>query len=86
MVTREELAQVLNYPATGVSLITHGSMPVFIDQGLTSYPTVLTGAGVVGVEIQISPQVLRQVTDGEVLPLARRINIEPAGGCEAYGL
>lgn len=70
MASREQLARVLNYPATGVSPITHGSMPVFIDQGLMSYPTALTGARRVGVEIQVSPQVLRQVTDGEVLPLA----------------
>lgn len=44
--------------ATGVSLLTHGSMALFMGQGLTSYPSALTAAGTAGEGVQISAQLL----------------------------
>lgn len=70
MATEDELAHVLGYPPTGVSPIGAGSTPVFIDEGITVFPTALIGAGEVGVEIEVSPQALKQVTRGVVVPIA----------------
>jgi Cys-tRNA(Pro)/Cys-tRNA(Cys) deacylase len=65
-----ELQEQLGYPATGVSPIGVGATPVFMDQRLLELPTILVGAGVVGVEIEIAPADLRVITQAAVLPLA----------------
>ncbi|MGB3905882.1 MAG: YbaK/EbsC family protein [Anaerolineae bacterium] len=70
MASREELARTLGYPASGVSPISAGSPPVFLDQGIMDFPTVLIGGGEVGVEIEISPRALQHMTDGEVVSIA----------------
>jgi prolyl-tRNA editing enzyme YbaK/EbsC (Cys-tRNA(Pro) deacylase) len=53
--------------AHGVSLV--GATPVFMDERLLEQPTILIGAGVVGVEIEIAPADLRAITQADVLPL-----------------
>jgi Cys-tRNA(Pro)/Cys-tRNA(Cys) deacylase len=70
MAKKEELARILGYPPTGVSPLGAGSVPVFLDEGLMGLPTVLIGAGDVGVEIEISPQALRMITQAVVVPIA----------------
>lgn len=69
MANQPTLARVLAYPPTGVSRIGVGSIPVFIDQQLMEFPTILIGAGEVGCEIEISPQALQQLTEATVLSL-----------------
>lgn len=71
MAKAEELADVLGYPPTGVSPLGAGSIPVLIDMGIMGFPTVLVGGGEVGVEIEISPQALEEVTQGTVVPLTK---------------
>jgi Cys-tRNA(Pro)/Cys-tRNA(Cys) deacylase len=72
MAKKEELARILGYPPTGVSPIGGGSLPVFIDESLMGCPTVLIGAGEVGVEIELSPEALKEVTQAEVAPIAQK--------------
>jgi Cys-tRNA(Pro)/Cys-tRNA(Cys) deacylase len=72
MAKQEELARILGYPPTGVSPVGGGSLPVFIDESLVAFPTVLIGAGEVRVEIEISPGALKEVTQAEVVPIAQR--------------
>jgi Cys-tRNA(Pro)/Cys-tRNA(Cys) deacylase len=70
LATAAELQEQLGYPATGVSPIGVGATPVFMDERLLEQPTLLIGAGVVGVEIEIAPADLRAITQAAVLPLA----------------
>lgn len=57
-----DLAAVAGYPEKGVSPIGVGSVPVFIDEGLFDFATILVGAGEAGVEIEIAPADLAGVT------------------------
>lgn len=70
--SKQALARVLGYPQTGVSPIGARGIPVLIDEALMQFPSVLIGGGEVGVEIEIAPQSLKQITDAAVLPLAAR--------------
>jgi len=70
MASKEELLRVLDYPPTGVSPIGSGSVPVFIDERLMLFSTILIGSGQVGIEIEISPQALKEITGATVLPVS----------------
>ena len=65
----EELRDHTGYPPAGVSPIGAGAIAVFMDQALFRFPTVLIGAGEVGVEIEIAPDQLQAIARAVVLPL-----------------
>jgi Cys-tRNA(Pro)/Cys-tRNA(Cys) deacylase len=69
LATAADLQAQLGYPPTGVSPVGVGATPVLMDERLLAYPTILIGAGVVGVEIEIAPADLRTVTQAVVLAL-----------------
>ncbi|HKP53051.1 MAG TPA: YbaK/EbsC family protein [Chloroflexia bacterium] len=66
----EELSAVIGYPPAGVSPLGVANIPIFMDRALLGYPTVLVGAGVVGVEVELAPSDLQAITGAEVLDLA----------------
>jgi Cys-tRNA(Pro)/Cys-tRNA(Cys) deacylase len=57
-----DLASLAGYPEKGVSPLGVDKLPVFIDQGLFEFPTILVGAGEAGVEIEIAPADLAAIT------------------------
>jgi Cys-tRNA(Pro)/Cys-tRNA(Cys) deacylase len=66
----DELLAILDYPPTGVSPLGAGAVPVFMDEALMAFPTVLVGAGEAGVEIEIAPADLKLITEATVLDVA----------------
>lgn len=60
------LARELGYPVMGVSPIIAGDIPIFLDERLFIFDTILIGGGEVGVEIEIAPQVLKELTNAIV--------------------
>ena len=64
---REELQEKIGYPPTGVSPLGVDEFPVFLDEGLFDFKTVMIGAGQVGVEIEIAPNDLQSLTKAVVL-------------------
>lgn len=64
-----DLAAVAGYPEKGVSPIGVDGVPVFIDEALFDFATILVGAGEPGVEIEMAPGDLAAVTG------ARRANL-----------
>ena len=67
--SREDLDLMLGYPPTGVSPLGGGSTPVFIEETLLAYPTILVGSGSVGVEIECSPVDLARITRAKTINL-----------------
>lgn len=59
---REEVMAILDYPSGGVSPFGLGSIALIVDPTLYAYPTIIVGAGKVGVEIEIDPALLRNIT------------------------
>jgi Cys-tRNA(Pro)/Cys-tRNA(Cys) deacylase len=59
-----ELANHTGYPEKGVSPLGVEQLPVFLDEMLFQFPTVLVGAGEVGVEVELSPDDLQRATGG----------------------
>lgn len=57
-----DLATVVGYPEKGVSPVGVANLPVFMDEGLFEFATILAGAGEAGVEIEIAPADLAAVT------------------------
>lgn len=55
---KTELESMLTYPPNGVSPLGVDSYPVFISETLMSYPTILIGSGLTGMEIELEPAVL----------------------------
>jgi len=70
LASAQELAAWLGYSPGGVSAIGADDVPVFLDEALFDYPTVLTAAGEKGVEIEIDPRDLQRITSASVLSLA----------------
>ena len=63
------LLAILGYPPGGVSPLGAGSIPVFIDEGLLAFATVLIGAGEAGVELEIAPDDLMRITGATTLDI-----------------
>jgi Cys-tRNA(Pro)/Cys-tRNA(Cys) deacylase len=70
MADEQELKRVLDYPRHGVSPVGAVGARVLMDETLFAFPTILIGAGEAGVEIEISPETLRELTGAESLPLS----------------
>jgi len=70
LATREELTVQLGFSPGGVSPIGVGEVPVILDRDLMELPTVTVAAGEVAVEVEIAPELLRQITGAEVLPVS----------------
>jgi Cys-tRNA(Pro)/Cys-tRNA(Cys) deacylase len=66
-----DLAAVAGYPEKGVSPIGIAGVPVFMDEGLFGFATILVGAGEAGVEIEIAPGDLAAVTGARRASLGR---------------
>ncbi|MEM1206334.1 MAG: YbaK/EbsC family protein [Acidobacteriota bacterium] len=67
----EELAAYLDYSPGGVSpLGVDSEIPIFMDDSLLGWPTVLVAAGEQAVELELAPEDLRRATDATLLPLA----------------
>lgn len=66
----EQLSRVLGYPPKGVSPLGGDDLPVFIDNNLFAYETILIGSGEAGVEIEISPVALHNVTKATSVELS----------------
>ncbi|MDT8999095.1 YbaK/EbsC family protein [Paucibacter sp. APW11] len=58
MASLDDLRDLVGYPPTSVTPIGVAGIPVFIDESLFKHATVLTGAGVPRVEIEVSPDTL----------------------------
>jgi prolyl-tRNA editing enzyme YbaK/EbsC (Cys-tRNA(Pro) deacylase) len=58
----EELAILLGYPAQGVPPMAVGATQVIMDEALLAYPTILTAAGEVEVEVELAPGDLRRMS------------------------
>ena len=69
MAKPERLAELIGYPSMGVSPIGVDPVPVFMDEALCALPTVLIGAGAVGVEVEIEPNTLARLINARVMRL-----------------
>lgn len=58
----DELSAVTGYPRNGVSPFGVAGVKVFVDSGLLRFPTILVGAGAIGVELEMAPADLVSVT------------------------
>lgn len=65
-----DLQRLVGYPPTSVTPIAVAGIPVFMDETLMQFPTVLTGSGVPRVEIEIAPVDLRALCDAQLLAMA----------------
>lgn len=65
-----DLQRLVGYPPTSVTPIAVAGIPVFMDESLLQFPTVLTGSGVPRVEIEIAPADLRASCDAKTMALA----------------
>jgi Cys-tRNA(Pro)/Cys-tRNA(Cys) deacylase len=65
----DELNAVLSYPTGAVSPFGVYGVPIFMDEGLLSHPTILVGGGEAGIEIEVSPQLLVQATGAITIPV-----------------
>jgi Cys-tRNA(Pro)/Cys-tRNA(Cys) deacylase len=61
-----ELGDITGYPSHGVSPL-GVAVPIFIDNHLMGFETILVGAGEVGVEVELSPHDLVAATSAIVL-------------------
>ena len=65
-----DLSSLTGYPEKGVSPLGLENLPVLLDEGLFTFPTILVGAGEAGVEIEIAPDALAHITSATRAPLA----------------
>lgn len=65
----EELQRLTDYPSRGVSPLGIADIPIYIDESLLTLPTILIGAGEIGVEIELSPTDLVTLAHATVIPL-----------------
>jgi Cys-tRNA(Pro)/Cys-tRNA(Cys) deacylase len=63
--TRHELTSLLDFPPGGVSPFGLGAVPLIFDRSLLLPNTILVGAGIVGVEIEVSSQMLVDIGSGQ---------------------
>ncbi len=71
MAGADELASQVGFPSTGVSPIGVDPIPVLMDNELCRLPTILVGAGAVGVEVEINPIHLYEITGATLGPFAK---------------
>lgn len=64
-----ELTEQIGYPPLSVTPLAAGTLPVFVEEALLRYETILTGAGVVGVEIELKPSDFVRLCSAQVIPL-----------------
>lgn len=64
--SRSELLEHTGYPSTGVSPLGLNGIRVLMDEDLFRHETILIGGGLVGVEVEISPDELREITNAGV--------------------
>ncbi|HSI49719.1 MAG TPA: YbaK/EbsC family protein [Ideonella sp.] len=69
MASLSELRDLVGYPPTSVTPIAVPDIPVFVDETLFSHATILTGAGVPRVEIELAPTDLRTLCNAQPLSL-----------------
>jgi Cys-tRNA(Pro) deacylase len=65
-----DLQRLVGYPPTSVTPIAVEHVPVFIDEALMQFDTVLTGSGVPRVEIEIAPDDLRALCHAKAVAMA----------------
>lgn len=70
MASLSDLQALVGYPPTSVTPIGVPDIPVFIDETLLAHATILTGAGVPRVEIELSPVDLMALCQAQAVPLA----------------
>jgi Cys-tRNA(Pro) deacylase len=63
----QEVGALLGYSTGGVSPIGGGGFRVLMDERLFAFPTILSAAGEIAVEIEVDPRRLRDLTSAEVL-------------------
>jgi Cys-tRNA(Pro)/Cys-tRNA(Cys) deacylase len=69
MASAAELLERLDYPPMSVTPLGSAGIAVYVDEGLVQHPTVLTGAGIVEVEIELSPLDLVRITGARIVQL-----------------
>ncbi len=69
MASLDELQRHVGYPPTSVTPIAVAGIPVYIEQSLMQYPSILTGSGVPRVEIEIAPADLLALCAGQILSM-----------------
>lgn len=70
LATLQEAVALLGYSPGGISPIGVQGIPVLMDEQLFAYPTIVSAAGEVAVEIEIAPERLRDMTGAQVLAFA----------------
>lgn len=66
----DELAVRINYQPMGVGPLGVDKTPIYLDRSLFQYDTILVGAGIPAVEIELSPRDLQFICDAKVLAFA----------------
>lgn len=66
----EMLALVTDFPPGGICPLGLEPIPLIVDVALMGLETVIVGAGAIGVEIEIPPQVLVGLTLARIVPVA----------------
>jgi Cys-tRNA(Pro)/Cys-tRNA(Cys) deacylase len=67
--SKDELQQIIGYASTGVTPLGVDSIKIFVDRSLLDFETILTGAGIPGVEIELSPNDLMNLTGALLLDI-----------------
>jgi Cys-tRNA(Pro) deacylase len=70
MASLADLQRLIGYPPTSVTPIAVTDIPVFMDETLLRHPTVLTGAGVPRVEIELAPGDLAALCNAQIVSMA----------------
>jgi len=71
MADLEELSQKVGHPPLAVTPIGIEGIPVYMDADLFRFPTILTGAGVPRMEIELSPDDLHRLSKAEVFSFVK---------------
>lgn len=66
----DELERLTDYPSKGVSPLGVEGIVIYLDENVLSFPTVLVGAGEVGVEVELQPADLQFLTTAIVVPIS----------------
>lgn len=69
--TRAELRRHIGHPPFSVTPIGIEGLATFMDLDLLRFPTILTGAGVAKMEIELAPKDLQRLSNATVLPMVK---------------